>query len=83
MTKPVFSPPAVLLTTLLFFLGVFLVLPLFSLVRESLFINGAFSGVASFRNFLETPGLAAAFTHTITMGVTVTAITLVLAFALA
>lgn len=83
MTKPAFSSAAVLLAALLFFLGIFLLSPLFSLVGESLFINGTFSGFFSFRKFLETPGLTTAFTHTITMGVTVTAITLVLAFALA
>ena len=46
-------------------------------------MGSAFSGFASFRKFLETPGLTVAFIHTVTMGVTVTAITLVLAFALA
>ncbi len=75
-------PDLVLLACLLF-LGAFLALPLFALGRQSFFDGGAFTGLASFRQFLATPGLTAAFVHTVTMGAVVTAITLVMAFILA
>lgn len=70
------------LLALTLFLGVFLVLPLIKLAGRSFFDESAFTGLASFRLFLETPGLTAAFTHTVVMGVTVTAISLILAFIL-
>jgi ABC-type sulfate transport system permease component len=73
----------IFLAALLLFLCVFLILPLTALVRESVFMGGAFSGFASFRKFLETPGLTTAFAHTVTMDVTITGITLILVFALA
>lgn len=75
--------PSLLLVSLTLFLGVFLALPLLSLARESFFTDGTFAGLRSFRLFLQTPGLTAAFTHTLVMGAVVTGITLVLAFALA
>ncbi|CAK7040912.1 MAG: hypothetical protein DELT_00778 [Desulfovibrio sp.] len=71
------------LTALVLFLAVFLVLPVLSLGKQSLFTEGAFTGLASFHRFLETPGLTTAFRHTLFMGAAVTAITLVLAFTLA
>lgn len=70
------------LLCVVFFLCVFLLLPLLSLVEQSFFDQNAFTGLKTFRQFLAMPGLTAAFTHTITMGLTVTAITLTLAFIL-
>jgi iron(III) transport system permease protein len=75
--------PAGLLTALMLFLCVFLALPLLSLAEQSLFTGGSFTGLAVFAEFLKTPGLTAAFTHTMLMGGLVTAITLALAFTLA
>lgn len=81
-TGMAFTPVLPLLVPLAF-LGLFLVLPLFSLVEQSIFENGAFTGLASLRRFFATPGLSAAFGHTVLIGVTVTAVTLILAFTLA
>ena len=80
--RPGFRVPSFLLFLLTLFLCVLLLLPLVSLAERSFFDEGAFTGLASFRQFLATPGLVDAFTHTITMGLAVTAITLTLAFTL-
>lgn len=84
MIKNTFSPciPLLLLFALLLFLCVFLLLPLAALAERSFFDGSVFTGFASFRVFLKTPGLTAAFTHTMTMGIAVTAITLTMAFLL-
>jgi iron(III) transport system permease protein len=74
--------PLFLLLALVFFLGVFLVLPLLSLAGRSFFTDGIFTELASFRRFFATPGLVDAFAHTMVMGIAVTAITLTLAFLL-
>lgn len=86
--RPPIPPPGVLpaafaLCLPLAFLAVFLLLPLLALAERSLFDNGAFTGLACFQKFLATPGLTAAFIHTLVMGGTVTAFTLTLALTLA
>lgn len=87
LSKPAFRsaavPPSLALWILLAFLTVFLLLPLLALTERSLFDGGAFAGPARFRAFLGTPGLTAALSHTLIMGLTVTAVTLTLALTLA
>lgn len=77
------AAPVLLLLVPLGFLGLFLAMPLLSLMKRSVFENNAFTGLDSLRRFFATPGLSAAFSHTLIIGAAVTAITLVLAFVLA
>ena len=78
-----FRMPSLILSGITLFLAIFLALPLLALAKQSFFDAETFISLAAFRLFLETPGLTAAFSHTMLMGVSVTFITLTLAFTLA
>ena len=75
---------ALLLVSLLLFLGYWLVFPILTLAWRSLASdNGGYAGFANFSAVLTTPGISSAVWHTLFLGAVATVITVLLAFTIA